>query len=71
MKLEAVKKELEAWGELIITTNAGDEYEIHLGDTRFDLEGRVITLKTPEADYVIDGDAVENIKKHYGHRLKD
>lgn len=71
MKLEAVKKELEHWGEIIITTDAGDQYELHLGDTDFDLTNRVIKLTTPDAQYLIDGDAVENIKKHYGHRLEN
>jgi len=69
MQLEAVKRELEAWGEIIITTAAGERYELHLGDTTFDLERRVIKLTTPDAEYIIDGDAVENVKKHYGHRV--
>ncbi len=68
MKMEMVRAELEAWGELIITTEAGDRYEIHLGDTEFDTEARVIRLNTPQAQYVIDGDEVESITKHYGHR---
>ncbi len=71
MKLEAVKKELEHWGEIIISTDGGDQYEIHLGDTEFDLTNRVIKLTTPDAQYLIDGDAVENIKKHYGHRVDE
>lgn len=71
MKLEAVKRELEHWGELIITTAAGDQYEIHLGDTEFDLQDRVIKLTTPEAKFLIGGDAVENVKKHYGHKVQD
>ncbi|WP_040949957.1 hypothetical protein [Gorillibacterium massiliense] len=68
MKMEAVEHELKNWGELIITTASGEVYEIHLGDTSFDTKGRVIKLTTPEAEFLIDGDAVENIKKHYGHR---
>src|SRR5690606_18885555 len=36
MKLEAVQHELKEWGEIIITTDAGDLYELHLGDTEFD-----------------------------------
>lgn len=68
MKMEAVERELQDWGELIITTSSGEVYEIHLGDTTFDTTSRVIKLSTPQAEYLIDGDAVENIKKHYGHR---
>lgn len=71
MQMEAVKRELEDWGEIIITTDAGDQYELHLGDTEFDLENRVIRLTTPDAQYLIGGDAVENIKKHYGGRVDE
>lgn len=67
MKMEFVHKELQAWGEIMITTAAGKEYEIHLGDTQFDFENRVIRLKSPTAEFVIDGDSVEDIQKHYGH----
>lgn len=67
MKMEAVLHELKQWGEIIIITSSGQKFEIHLGDTQFDTENRVIRLKTPEADYVIDGDSVETVVKHYGH----
>lgn len=71
MKMEIVKAELEQWGELIITTAAGDQYEIHLGDTEFDMQNRLIKLKAPSALHVIDGDSVEAITKHYGHKMED
>jgi hypothetical protein len=67
MKMEEVYQELKNWGELMITTSAGQIYEIHLGDTQFDLQNRVIRLKTPDSEHVIAGDSVEAIKKHYGH----
>lgn len=69
MKMEAVQKELQQWGEIMITSDAGDIYEIHLGDTTFDFQTRTIKLTSPDADYLIDGDAIENIKKHYGHKV--
>lgn len=69
MKMEAVEKELKSWGELIVSTSSGEVYEIHLGDTTFDTNTRIIKLTTPEAEFMIDGDAVENIKKHYGHQV--
>ncbi len=68
VKMEAVKKELENWGELIIGTSNGEKYEIHLGDTTFDTENRTIQLTTPTAIFLIDGDSVESIEKHYGHK---
>ncbi len=71
MKMEAVEKRLKKWGELIITTASGEMYEIHHGDTSFDTEQRVIKLETPQADYLIDGDSVENIKQHYGHKVEE
>ncbi len=67
MKMEAVQAELKSWGEILITTDAGEGYEIHLGDTEFDLQNRVIKLKTPHSDFVIAGDTVASVEKHYGH----
>jgi hypothetical protein len=71
MKMEAVQERLKQWGELIITTASGERYEIHLGDTTFDFQQRLIKLSTPEGDYLIDGDTIENIKQHYGHKVED
>lgn len=71
MKMEVVEQELQAWGELIITTASGESYEIHLGDTVFDTKKRMIRLNSPDAHYLIDGDSVENITKHYGHKVMD
>ena len=59
MKLEIVHELLQEWGELIITTAAGDRFEIHLGDTKFDMERRLLTLRAPQAIHVIDGDEIE------------
>lgn len=71
MKMEAVLQELKSWGEIMITTDAGESYEIHLGDTEFDMQARVIRLKTPNSDFVIAGDTVASIQKHYGHPVND
>ncbi len=67
MKMEFVEKELKGWGEIMIVTSAGQKFEIHIGDTEFDYDERVIRLKTPNSLFVIDGDSVESIEKHYGH----
>jgi hypothetical protein len=69
MKMEAVQQELQSWGELLITTAAGESFEIHLGDTEFDSQARVLRLKTPHAEFVIAGDSVESVQKHYGHPI--
>ncbi|MFB5189031.1 hypothetical protein [Alicyclobacillus fastidiosus] len=71
MKMESVQDQLKQWGEIMITTDAGETYEIHLGDTKFDLQNRVIVLSSPHAEYIIDGDAIENVKKHYGHKIEN
>lgn len=66
MKMELVQKELQGWGEIIIVTAAGQKYELHLGDTEFDFEDRVIRLKSVRSRYIIDGDSVESIELHLG-----
>lgn len=67
MKMELVEQQLKEWGEIMIRTASGSTFEMHLGDTEFDKENRVIRLKSSDALYVIDGDSVESITKHYGH----
>lgn len=67
MKMETVQAHLQKWGEIVITTDGGTRYELHLGDTEFDFQQRLITLKSPTAIYVINGDSVESIEMHYGH----
>lgn len=71
LKMELVQKELQAWGEAIVYTAAGQEFELHLGDTNFDFNERVIRLQGPSAKYVIDGDSIESITLHYGHPSSD
>ncbi|MBO8142783.1 MAG: hypothetical protein H0Z37_11540 [Firmicutes bacterium] len=68
MKMEFVQKQLKEWGEIIVTTAGGATFELHLADTEFDTANRVIVLKAPTAQYVIDGDQIEFITKHYGHK---
>lgn len=71
LKMELVQAELQSWGEIIIATEGGHEFEIHIGDTTFDFTNRIIKLKTPDSEFIIDGDSVESIRKHYGHRNGD
>lgn len=71
LKMELVYEELKQWGELMITTSGGSEFEIHIGDTTFDFNARTITLKSSNAQYVIDGDSIESIEKHYGHKMAE
>lgn len=67
MRMEVVQKELQRWGEVIITTSAGRKFELHLGDTEFDTEARLIRLQAPSSTYIIDGDSVEIMETHLGH----
>ncbi|HLS89390.1 MAG TPA: hypothetical protein VK008_07155 [Sphingobacteriaceae bacterium] len=68
MKMEKVQELLNKWGELIIYTSGGQVFEIHIGDTQFDTENRLIHLQGPDSKYVIDGDSIEVVKQHYGHQ---
>lgn len=71
MQLELLQEELKQWGELIITTATGDTFEIHLGDTlKFDTQRNVLHLNTPEAQYMINADGIEEVKKHFGHKVQ-
>ena len=71
MQLEMLQEELKQWGELIITTGSGDTFEIHLGDNlKFDTQQNVLHLTTSDAVYIIDGNSIEEVKKHYGHKVK-
>jgi len=69
MKMEEVHEQLQQWGELIITTDAGDTYEIHLGDTKFDIANRLIQFTTPDAKIIITGDNIESVKMHFSHKI--
>jgi len=68
MKMELVEKHLKEWGEIIVSTSGGATFELHVGDTEFDKENRLIRLKSANARYVIDGDSIETIMMHFGHR---
>ncbi|ADU52197.1 hypothetical protein Tmar_2116 [Thermaerobacter marianensis DSM 12885] len=69
MRMEQVKAELERWGELIITLASGRKFELHLGDTEFDLQHRVIRITGPAAHFVLDGDQVEHVEMHFSHPM--
>ncbi|MEX2356236.1 MAG: hypothetical protein WD535_04290 [Thermaerobacterales bacterium] len=70
MKMEFVQQRLQEWGEVMITTDGGQTFELHLGDTEFDLKERVIRLQTPTGIFFIPGDGVEVIQQHYGHPVE-
>lgn len=70
MRMEQVKAELERWGELIVTLASGRKFELHLGDTEFDLQNRVIRITGPAAHFVLDGDAIEHVEMHFSHPME-
>jgi len=71
MQLGILQDELKQWGELIITTATGNTFEIHLGDNlKFDTQQNVLHLTTPESMYIIGGGSIEEVKKHYGHKVQ-
>ncbi len=70
MKMEFVEQ-LKEWAKLSFTPPVEPPTSLISGDTKFDYDNRVIHLKAPDSLYVIDGDAVESVTKHYGHRNGD
>lgn len=69
MKMEDVQNLLTQWGEVVVTTSGGQTFELHLGDTEFDSGTRAIHLRAPDAKYTIDGDSIEVVQQHYGHKM--
>lgn len=67
MKMEVVQTELRKHGEAIITISTGQTFELHTGDTEFDTENRVIRFRSSAAEFVISGDSVEVLQKHFSH----
>lgn len=70
MRLEQVKAELERWGEVIVTLSSGQRFELHIGDTQFDLHNRLIRITSPAAQFVLDGDQIEHLEMHYSHPME-
>lgn len=69
MKMELVERQIREWGEVMITTASGQVFELHIGDTRFDFQERLIWLKTTDGGYAIDGDSVDVVRWHLGHPM--
>lgn len=64
-----VQAELEEVGEIIVTMESGERYELHLWDTIFQEEAETIRVETAEGYHLLDGGAVENIEIHHSHKL--
>ncbi|HEY8531327.1 MAG TPA: hypothetical protein VIL08_03680 [Limnochorda sp.] len=71
MKMEIVHEQLKRWGELLVTTAAGQTFELHLGDTHFDYDKRVFSFRASGAEFIIDGDCVESIQMHFSSPERD
>lgn len=70
MKMELIKEYLEKWGEVIIRTSSGQVFELHIGDTSFDKENRVIKFTSADSKYVMDGDSIEVVQMHASHEAR-
>lgn len=68
MKLEVIEEQLKRWGEVMIRTASGEEFELHLGDTTIDREKRLISFRSADSEYILDGDSVERVKMHWSHK---
>jgi len=69
VKLDVIQEQLKRWGEVMIRTASGEEFELHLGDTTIDTEKRLISFRSADSEYILDGDSVERVKMHWS--LKD
>ncbi|UOF89072.1 hypothetical protein LSG31_14185 [Fodinisporobacter ferrooxydans] len=70
MNVEILKDDLKRWGEVIITTGS-ETFEIHSGDNvQFDTENNLIRLSAPDAEYIICGNHIGFVKKHFGHKVQ-
>mgnify|MGYP000859672486 FL=1 len=68
MKLDVIQEQLKRWGEVMIRTASGEEFELHLGDTTIDTEKRLISFRSADSEYILDGDSVERVKMHWSHK---
>jgi len=68
VKLDVIQEQLKRWGEVMIRTASGEEFELHLGDTTIDTEKRLISFRSADSEYILDGDSVERVKMHWSHK---
>lgn len=64
-----VKSELNSAGEILIVTDAGQSFEIHLDDIEFDDESECFRWDNGDERYVLSGDSVESIQVHGSHKM--
>ena len=66
MDFDTVRSLLEDHGELIVVTDAGQEFELHLSDVRF-TDGTLVWDSGQELWY-LDGDCIESVLVHASGR---
>lgn len=63
MVQEELQSALESHGEVIITMDSGQEYELHLGNTEIE-DGRIF-VDAITTEYFLDASKVESYYLHY------
>jgi hypothetical protein len=66
MKFDTVRSLLEDHGELIVVTDAGQEFELHTSDVRFTDE--LILWDSGEELWHLSGDCIESVLVHSSGR---
>ena len=67
MNAQAVKDELDEAGEIIVFTDAGEEFELHLDDVEY--ENDVFKWDAGDKRWVLDADSIESILVHASHKM--
>ena len=67
MKFDTVRSLLEDHGELIVVTDAGQEFELHLSDVRFPDDG-LIQFDAGDQLWYLSGDCIETVLVHASGR---
>lgn len=73
MKLDSdgVKELLNEKGEIIVTMDSGERFELHKWDVSFDEFGDgVMEWDTGDQQFMLDAEAVESVEVHASHKIE-
>lgn len=66
---ERVRDEVHRAGEIIVFTDAGQEFELHNDDVVFKDRTQTLEWKSGDNRWILDGNCVESIEVHSSHRM--
>lgn len=65
---QAVEKQLNRHGEIIVFTDAGQKFELHKSDVEF--KGGSMRWTTGDEVWMVDSESVESILVHSSHKIE-